>query len=162
MENRHSKENLLLLVPESEFHFETFLSSGPGGQNVQKNQSAVRLRWNPSKDALRLSGEERAQVAERLSNEQDMDKRLMKRGERFDYEFTNNGDLLITAHRGRDQEQNKKRAKEKFYVLLEEALRKDPERKKFRKPHKTERERRETSLHSLKKERRKSITSWEE
>ena len=129
MENRYSKENLLLLVPESELHFETFLSSGPGGQNVQKNESGVRLRWQPD-SSMNLSPEEKIVIVSRLGNEKDMIERLSRRGIRFDYQFTKSGELLIAArHDTREQEQNKKHVTEKFYALLEEALRPEPKRK---------------------------------
>lgn len=134
MENRYSQENLLLLVPESEFRFESFLSSGPGGQNVQKNESGVRLRWSPDSSAS-LSGEEKTLIISRFRNEKDMAERLARRGERFDFQFTKRGELLIAArHDMRQQEQNKKHVIEKFYMLLEEALRPEPKRKPLRKP----------------------------
>lgn len=129
MENRYARENLFLLVPESELRFESFLSSGPGGQNVQKNESGVRLRWSPDLSA-NLSSEEKAFVMSRFRNEKDMMERLARKDVRFDYQFTKGGELLIAArHDTRQQEQNKKHIIEKFYVLLEEALKPEPKRK---------------------------------
>jgi ribosome-associated protein len=132
MEDRYSKENLLLLVPESELKNEPSRSSGPGGQNVDKRETAVRLRWSPEWNH-NLTEEERQRVEERLRDENDMKARLRRsRKQRFDYQYTDNtdeGKLLIGAHEERYQERNWQKAMEKFYALLEEALRPEPKRK---------------------------------
>lgn len=133
MKNGTSEENIRLLMPESEFEFEAFRSSAPGGQNVNKTESAVRLRWRPE-SSQHLSLEQKTLIIDRLRNEKELRIRLRSRGIRMNYEFTREGDLLITSQDTRDQFQNKEHSKEKFYLLLEEALRPEPKRKPFSKP----------------------------
>jgi len=38
-------------LPEGELHFSFTASSGPGGQNVNKNATKVRLKWWPYQSA---------------------------------------------------------------------------------------------------------------
>ncbi|BAT58337.1 peptidyl-tRNA hydrolase ArfB [Variibacter gotjawalensis] len=83
---------------------ETFVrSSGPGGQNVNKVSSAVQLRFN---------------VRGSRSLPNDVAVRLMRlAGSRL----TNEGVLIITAERFRDQARNRADARERLVALIEEA-----------------------------------------
>ncbi len=84
--------------------FETFRARGPGGQNVNRVATAVRLRFD-----LRhadLPEEVKARAA-RLAG-----KRL-----------TNEGEIIIEARRYRTQERNRQDALERLQRLLERARR---------------------------------------
>lgn len=77
-----------LAIPLAEFRWEFSRSGGPGGQNVNKVNSKVLLRWNPG-----TSPSLPAPVRERLL-------RLVEN------RLTNEGELLITSQATRDQGRN--------------------------------------------------------
>ena len=104
-------EELKSQIPVSELQFSTSRSSGPGGQNVNKVNTKVELRFNIYKTES-LSENEKEKIAVRLKNK-----------------ITSKGDLLIIAQSGRTQLHNKKKAEEKFYKLICTALEDKPERK---------------------------------
>ena len=79
-------------VPPDELRFEFFRSSGPGGQNVNKVATAVRLRFD-----VRSSPSLPAEVKARM---------LRLAASRL----TDDGVLLIEARRFRTQEQNREDA----------------------------------------------------
>jgi ribosome-associated protein len=89
---------------EEEFIFTTSRSSGPGGQNVNKVNTKVELRFNVIK-SLRLSDSEKQIISEKLR------KRINRIGE-----------LLIVSQSERSQIKNKKNAIGKFYNLILKAL----------------------------------------
>ncbi len=95
----------------SELEFSTSRSRGPGGQNVNKVNTKVTLRWN-IKDSLILTMEEKELLLLKLS------KRL-----------TTEGDLLISAQDKRSQSQNKEEAVRKLNDLLKKAFAKRKKRK---------------------------------
>ncbi len=92
-----------LSIDESEIS-ETFVrSSGPGGQNVNKVSSAVQLRFD-------------ARGSRSLPN--DVAIRLQKlAGSRL----TNDGIIIITAERFRDQARNRADARERLVALILDA-----------------------------------------
>jgi ribosome-associated protein len=110
-------------VPLDELTFETFRSSGPGGQNVNKVESAVRLRWD-----LTASGALPDEVKTRLA---------VLAGKRL----TADGVLLIEARRFRTQEKNREDAVSRLEDLLEKAVR-VPKRRRPTKPGRAAKERR--------------------
>ncbi len=91
-------------IPMDEFQFETSRSGGPGGQNVNKVNSKVQLRWTPATSpSLPEPAKTRLLhlVASRLTKE---------------------GELLIASTRTRDQGQNLDDCLDKLRVILLDAL----------------------------------------
>lgn len=98
-----------------ELQFQTARSSGPGGQNVNKVESKVELRFRPAASAL-LSEEQRQRVLEKLASR-----------------LTSEGELIVTSQEDRSQQRNKELALQKFYELLTKALHR-PKARKATKP----------------------------
>src|SRR6516225_464106 len=95
--------NLGIAIDERELDFEFIRSSGPGGQNVNKVSTAVRLRF----DARGSS-----------SLPEDMRARLIRlAGKRYG----DDGFLTIHARAARTQESNRRDAIERLIELLERA-----------------------------------------
>lgn len=99
-------------IKKSEIRFAASRSGGPGGQNVNKVNSRVELRFNVS-ESDSLSEEEKELIADKLRNR-----------------INSSGDLLIVSQSERSQLMNRKKAEEKFYKLLASALSKRKKRKK--------------------------------
>lgn len=88
----------------SEFTFATSRSSGPGGQNVNKVNSKVELRFAVDQSTL-LSEREKQVILSKLKNR-----------------VNNDGELIITVQTDRSQLKNKEEAVEKFNELVIKAL----------------------------------------
>lgn len=97
-----------------ELEFSTSTSSGPGGQNVNKVETKVILRFDVVKSAM--------------LNEQEKEVLLKK----LESKLTKEGVLILSAQEKRSQLQNKETVILKLEKLLEKALM----RKKARKPTK--------------------------
>jgi len=111
------------LPPASELTFEFSRASGPGGQNVNKVSTAVRLRFD---------------VGRSRSLPEDVRERLVQlAGNRV----TRGGVLVIEARRFRTQDRNRQDALERLRHLLARAGRK-PKRRKHTRPTAKSRERR--------------------
>lgn len=113
-------------------------SSGPGGQHVNKVNTRVELRFNVLLSQV-LNEEQKEIISEKLANQ-----------------INQEGEFIIISQATRSQLKNKKEAIEKFYNLINKALKP----KKKRKPSritKSAKERRlkEKKEHSEKKDRRK-------
>jgi ribosome-associated protein len=87
-----------------EFIFKTSRSSGAGGQNVNKVNTKVELRFNISNSQL-LTDKEKEILLEKLANK-----------------ISNEGDLIIVSQTDRSQLKNKEKTIEKFYALIQKSL----------------------------------------
>lgn len=112
-----------ITLDEEELSFTTSRSSGPGGQNVNKVETRVTLRFD-LEASPNLSPEAKALVRERLAT------RISKLGI-----------LSVSAQRERSQAANRDAARERFLELLRDALSTDPERRPTRTPRKVVRRR---------------------
>ena len=110
-------------IPASELRFEFLRSSGPGGQNVNKVATAVRLRFD-----VRASASLSPEVAERL---------LRLAGRRA----TAAGEIVLLGQRHRTQEGNRADVIDRLDALVEQAER-APRKRRPTKPSKASRERR--------------------
>ena len=90
-------------IKDSEIKEEFMLSSGPGGQNVNKVATAVRLRFD---------------VANSPSLPEDVRNRLLRVARN---RITGDGILIITARRHRIQEKNRKEALDRLLELIRRA-----------------------------------------
>ncbi len=124
----------------NEFIFNASRSSGPGGQNVNKVNTKVELRFNIPESSL-LSAEEK----EILLN-------LLKK------KISSDGFLIIVSQSERSQLKNKEKTIEKFYTLLKKSLTPKKKRKPT-KPGTAAKEKRleEKRILSEKKTRRKEV-----
>jgi|WetSurMetagenome_2_1015567.scaffolds.fasta_scaffold06269_4 ribosome-associated protein len=113
----------LARVSPDELRFEFFRSSGPGGQNVNKVATAVRLRFD-----VRNSPSLPSEVRERLL-------RLVAN------RLTDDGVLLIEARRFRTQERNRDDAVERLLAWIAKAW-EAPRRRRATKPTKAAKQRR--------------------
>lgn len=100
-----------------ELQFQTSRSSGPGGQNVNKVESRVELRFSIPASQL-LTEEQKQTLLQKLASR-----------------LTTEGELLISAQEDRSQLRNKEIAVQKFYETLRKALHK-PKVRKATKPSK--------------------------
>ena len=112
-----------LMLDASEFHFSFMRASGPGGQNVNKVESAVELRWDLRK-SIHLPVGVRLRLEALAGNK-----------------VTDEGVLIVQAQRHRTQERNRADAVERVMALCEQALHPPKPRKKT-KPSKASRRRR--------------------
>jgi ribosome-associated protein len=93
-----------MMIPEQELTFEFIRSSGPGGQNVNKVATAVRLRFD-----VRNSATLAEEVKVRL---------LALAGRRA----TKEGELVLLGQRHRTQEKNRQDVLLRLEELVERAL----------------------------------------
>jgi ribosome-associated protein len=94
-----------LCLPEDELSFTASRSSGPGGQNVNKLETRITLRFDVA-GSPSLSAAQRRLLQDRLATR-----------------ITRAGTLQVTAQRHRTQAANREAALNRFVELVREALR---------------------------------------
>lgn len=100
------KGNILIKIqiPFSELEFTYARSRGPGGQNVNKTNSAAILRWNLL-DSNSLTQQTKDRLFAKLKDK-----------------LTENGDLIIRSDMFRDQDQNRSECIHRLNSILSKAL----------------------------------------
>ncbi len=91
-------------VPDNEIIESFSRSGGPGGQNVNKVETKVELRWRPQ-DSAAFTDEEKLRLQKVLKNKMNQD-----------------GELMVVAQKERSQEQNRGLAMEKLQEVVAAAL----------------------------------------
>lgn len=106
-------ENIGIIIHSilQEVKFASSRSSGPGGQNVNKVNTKVELRFNIPNSKF-LSEEQKELLMSGLKNK-----------------INNEGDLILTSQEERSQLKNKDLVQKKFVGLIEKGLMKPKKRK---------------------------------
>ncbi|MGD2034143.1 MAG: alternative ribosome rescue aminoacyl-tRNA hydrolase ArfB [Bacteroidales bacterium] len=133
------KRNLKNIGLEKEFTISASLSSGPGGQHVNKVNTKIMLHFNVMKSGL-LTDNEKTLLMKKLKS------RVNK-----------NGDLVVSSQSERSQIRNRDLAVSKFYNVLEKAMK--PTKKRIpTKPTKASLKKKQENKikHSIKKKLRKT------
>lgn len=129
-------------IPDWELELSYVRSSGPGGQNVNKVNSKAVLRWNVG-----------ASPSVPDAAKQKIQTRLESR-------ITQEGSIVITSDRFRDQFRNREDCIERLRQLLVSALHEPKARKKTKPTRASERRVRESKKrHSEKKKGRRPLKS---
>jgi ribosome-associated protein len=110
-------------IPDSELRFEFARSGGPGGQNVNKVETKVTVRFTPRTSAA-LTPPQVVRIESRLAAR-----------------LTNDGELLVSSGQTRHREQNREDALARLAELLRNALKVQKKRRPTR-PTKASKERR--------------------
>lgn len=103
-----------LAIPLDELRFTASLSSGPGGQNVNRLHTRITL-WFDVVNSPSLSEDQKALILRRLAS------RVSKEGV-----------LRVVSQETRSQAANREAASERFAELLRTALQQEPARRKTR------------------------------
>lgn len=113
------------LIPEHELEFSFSRSSGPGGQNVNKVESKVTMKWH-------------------VMSSRAVDEGLKQRfSSRFANQINQEGELVIQSDRFREQAKNKDDCMEKLEAMVAAVLH-PPKKRRPTKPSKKAKEERLT------------------
>jgi ribosome-associated protein len=115
-----------LRIPDAELSFEATGAGGPGGQHVNKTDSAIALKFDVAQSPS-LSEYRRQRILEQLSTR-----------------INREGILRVTARRERSQHRNRALAIERFIELLRMALHEDKARRATKATRGSQRRRIET------------------
>lgn len=102
------------MIPDEELSFATSRSGGPGGQNVNKLETRVTVRFDVA-GSPSLTDEQRQRILERLATR-----------------ITREGVLHVTSQKHRTQGENRETAAVRLRELVAEALREETPRKPTR------------------------------
>ncbi len=97
-------EELKTRIPEKEFKYTASRSSGPGGQNINKVNTRVELRFS-IRNTQCLTEEEKELLMSTLSTK-----------------INGEGELILSAQSERTQLMNKRTVTERFYTMVARAL----------------------------------------
>lgn len=103
-----------LVIDEAEIEERYMRASGPGGQHVNKTESAVQLRFN-ARANRQLSEDQKARLGKLAGSR-----------------MTSEGEILIRADASRSRERNRADARERLRTLIERCLVAPKPRKKSR------------------------------
>ena len=117
-----------IVIDDEELHFKTLTASGPGGQHVNKNQTAVQLRFD---------------IIQSPSLPYAVQQRLIQLG---GSRVNNDYQLVITARRHRSQARNKREVIERLCELIRKAAHRPKPRLKKRRSHAEHQDRLEQKL----------------
>ena len=132
-----------LSIPDSELTERFLRADGPGGQHVNRTESAVELRFD---------------VAHSPSLPNDVRTRLLSRSDR---RLTDGGVLVIQARRFRDQARNREDARERLIELIRSALQ-APRKRIATKPTRASKERRLAGKQKRGRIKRNRARGWSE
>jgi ribosome-associated protein len=102
--NGMKPEELIARNFENEFVYSASRSSGPGGQNINKVNTKVELRFSIT-NSLLLSDDEKELISRKLKNKMNKD-----------------GELILSAQSERTQLKNKTLVTRKFFLVVSKAL----------------------------------------